>query len=130
VTHGEFVLRMRQVYIDVSLRPWPAQDTGHDPGVGVTVPEPVGEKRPLWSFLGGGRVFAVIGASGSGKTTLVRHTALALCGWHWRFWSRRQLPVLLYLRDHSKSILEEDQAPLLPEVATSAGWLEGRISAA
>jgi hypothetical protein len=127
VTHGEFVLRMRQVYVDVSLRPRPVQDAARDTGVGPMAPEPVGERRSLRSFLGGGRVFAVIGTSGSGKTTLVRHTALAMCGWHWRFWRRRQLPVLLYLRDHAKLILSEEP-PGLPGVAIAAGWLDGKIS--
>ncbi|GLY86882.1 NACHT domain-containing protein [Actinoallomurus iriomotensis] len=128
VTHGEFVLRMRQVYVDVALRPRPPQETERDSGLGPVAPQQAGARRPLQSFLGERRVFAVIGASGSGKTTLARHTALAMCGRHWRFWRRRQLPVLLYLRDHVRSILAE-QPPFLPDVASSAGWLDGRIPA-
>ncbi|MFB9837784.1 NACHT domain-containing protein [Actinoallomurus acaciae] len=126
VTHGEFVLRMRQVYVDVALRPRPPQELERDSGLGPVTPQQAGDRRPLQSFLRDSRVFAVIGASGSGKTTLARHTALAMCGRHWRFWRRRQMPVLLYLRDHVRSILAE-QPPFLPEVASSAGWLDGRI---
>lgn len=113
VTQSEFVLQMRQVYVDVSLRPHPAQDTAHDPGVGPAATGPVGERRSLESFLGGARVLAVIGAPGSGKTTLVRHTALAMCGRHWRFWRRQRLPVLLYLRDHARMILDDDPPGLV-----------------
>jgi energy-coupling factor transporter ATP-binding protein EcfA2 len=129
VTQGEFVLRMRQVYVQLSLRHRPVQATADDQGVGLSVQEPVGERRPLRSFLNEqSRVLAVIGASGSGKTTLARHTALAMCGWQGVSW-RRRLPVLLYLRDHVKMILD-DGPPGLAEVATSVGWLDGRIGAA
>ncbi|TDB88223.1 NACHT domain-containing protein [Actinomadura sp. KC216] len=128
VTQGESVLHMRQIYVHVRLRPWGGQAAYDDAGIGLLPPEEPDEHRTLRSFLGDGRVFAVIGASGSGKTTLVRHTALAMCDQRRVNWRRRQLPVLLYLRDHVDLILQEEQ-PRLAEVATSAGWLEGRISA-
>ncbi|WP_436761603.1 NACHT domain-containing protein [Streptosporangium sp. V21-05] len=135
VTQGAFVLRMRQVYVDVALLPCPARETAGDSGVGARPQEAVEEsdRRSLASFLRRGRVFAVLGSPGSGKTTLVRHTALALSGRNWRiwqreFWHRRRLPVLLYLRGHTRAILAE-QPQDLAEVAVSAAWLRGKIPA-
>jgi hypothetical protein len=134
-TQGEYALKMRQVYVDVALRPKPAHETAPEPGVGHHVPEPVGERRSLLSFLAVGRAYAVIGSPGSGKTTLARHTALSLCApyrrfWDRRFWRRRRLPILLYLRDHAAGILQaDDSAPDLASVAAEAGWLHGKVPA-
>ncbi|MFC0042406.1 NACHT domain-containing protein [Actinomadura rayongensis] len=123
MTQGEYVLRMKQVYVDVALRPRPVQETERDPGVGAAPPGP-GRRGPLSSFLDDNRVFAVIGSPGSGKTTLVRHVALALCRpWSWH---RRRLPVLLYLRDHADAILSGTD---LADLAVSVPWLRGRIPA-
>ncbi|MET8156325.1 NACHT domain-containing protein [Sphaerisporangium sp. NPDC005289] len=135
-TQSEFMLRTRQVYVDVSLMPKPTHDTAREPYVGAVPARPhavPGERRTLESFLAaghdGGRVLAVIGGPGSGKTTLVRTTTLNLSTRTWRFWRRGPLPVLLYLRDHAGA-LPAAQPPGLADVATSAGWLAGRIPAA
>ncbi|MEW2356968.1 NACHT domain-containing protein [Spirillospora sp. NPDC029432] len=125
-TQSEYALKMRQVYVDVALRPKAAHETAADPGVGRTPPGPAPERRSLPSFLGDGGVYAVLGSPGSGKTTLARHTALGLCG---RFRLRRRLPVLLYLRDHAADILDEDAAKDLADVAAAAGWLHGKVPA-
>ncbi|MFJ5550103.1 NACHT domain-containing protein [Streptomyces sp. NPDC093225] len=135
-THGEFVLRMHQVYVDVSLAPGTVQGTAAAPYLG-TVPDEeaaaAGRRRSLASVLQDAedadatRILAVIGGPGSGKTTLARSTALALCEHGRRPWARR-LPVLLYLRDHAAALLA-DEPPSLAEVAVSAGWLEGKVSA-
>ncbi|MFB4312491.1 NACHT domain-containing protein [Actinomadura sp. 21ATH] len=125
-TQGEYALKMRQVYVDVALRPRAAHETATDPGMGRSAPEPAPERRPLMSFLDDGRVYAVLGSPGSGKTTLARHTALSLCG---RFRRRRRLPVLLYLRDHASGILDEEAAKDLADVAAGAGWLHGKVPA-
>ncbi|WP_170322430.1 NACHT domain-containing protein [Acrocarpospora macrocephala] len=136
VTQGEFVLRMRQVYVDVTLQPRPARDTAGDSGLGAGSQEigRPGERRSLASFLREGRVFAVLGAPGSGKTTLARYTALALSEPNRRvlgreFWRPRRLPVLLYLRGHTASLLAEEPESLA-EVAVSSPWLRDRIPAA
>ncbi|MGP4114878.1 NACHT domain-containing protein [Streptomyces sp. 4N509B] len=131
VTQSEFVLRTREVYVDVSLARRPRHETAGEPYVG-TVPTPAaGERRTLRSFLTGdaSRVLAVIGGPGTGKTTLARRTALDLCAspW-WRFWDRASLPILLYLRDH-REIAEAEQPPSLAEAAASAGWLHDRVPA-
>jgi hypothetical protein len=126
-TQSEFVLKLRQVYVDVSLVPQPPQDTAGEPYVGMVRAEPA-ERRTLSSFLArsDGQVFTAIGGPGSGKTTLVRRTALDLCRWSWR---RRALPMIIYLRDHAPAILSAEP-PGLPVVAASAGWTEGKVPAA
>ncbi|WP_079031955.1 NACHT domain-containing protein [Streptomyces specialis] len=126
-----FVLRMRQVYVDVSLMPNPRQAVAREPFLGSVPPaqEAVpGRRRTLQSFLEapGGRVLAVIGGPGSGKTTLARNTALKLSEKGLLARGRRKLPVLMYLRDHAAAILSEE-APGLAEVATEAGWLAGKV---
>ncbi|MER7922270.1 NACHT domain-containing protein [Streptomyces sp. NPDC096057] len=135
-TPGEYVFRMRQVYVDVSLVPQALHAASGEPYLG-TVPggdmSGLGRRRSLDSVLreaqegSTSRVLAVVGGPGSGKTTLARNTALTLCERRWRP-RRRPLPVLLYLRDHSRALLA-DQAPTMGEVAVSAPWLEGKVSA-
>ncbi|KUN57174.1 hypothetical protein AQJ46_48205 [Streptomyces canus] len=136
-TQGEYVLRMRQVYVDVSLVPKPLHATAGEPYVGPVVPGEdaavPGQRRSLESMMRqaerstGGRALAVVGGPGSGKTTLARNTALGLCEGRWRPRGRR-LPVLLYLRDHATALLADDP-PSLSTVAVSAGWLEGKVPA-
>ncbi|MFC4535136.1 NACHT domain-containing protein [Sphaerisporangium dianthi] len=135
-TQGEFTLGTRQVYVDVSLMPKPTHDTAREPYVGAVPARPRAahsERRTLESFLdagdGDGQVLAVIGGPGSGKTTLARSTTFGLSTRGWRFWRRGPLPVLLYLRDHAAALLAEEPRELAA-VATSAGWLAGKIPAA
>ncbi|MGW7610306.1 NACHT domain-containing protein [Streptomyces sp. NPDC054766] len=129
-TQSEFVFRMRQVYVDVSVVPQVLHAAAREPYLGSVGG---GERRSLASVLRGAErdeasgVLAVIGGPGSGKTTLARNTALELCAHRWRPWKRR-LPVLLYLRDHATALLA-DEPPTLETVAVSAGWLDGKVSA-
>jgi hypothetical protein len=129
-TQSEFVFRMRQVYVDVSVVPQVLHAAAREPYLGTVSGT---ERRSLASMLRdaeldeASRVLAVIGGPGSGKTTLARNTALELCAHRWRPWKRR-LPVLLYLRDHASALLA-DEAPTLEAVAVSAGWLDGKVSA-
>ncbi|MEV7200271.1 NACHT domain-containing protein [Streptomyces griseoluteus] len=129
-TQSEYVFRMRQVYVDVSVIPQVLHAAAREPYVGRADGS---ERRSLASVLREGdgaetsRVLAVIGGPGSGKTTLARNTALELCAHRWRPWKRR-LPVLLYLRDHA-SVLLTDEPPALETVAVSAAWLDGKVPA-
>lgn len=123
VTQAEYVLRTRQVYVDVMLRPKPVTDAVTDTGIGPG--SAAGRRAPLASFLTPGRVLAVLGAAGSGKTTLARYTALEMAE---RRWSRGRLPVLLYLRDHAEDLRAEEPEGLA-RVAVAAPWLRGVVSA-
>lgn len=140
VTQGEFVLRTRQVYVDVALQPRPVQEAAGDSGVGLPQRPPQMQRRgSLASFLVRGRALAVLGGAGSGKTTLARYTALDLAErprrqvwrrevWRREAWRRRPLPVLLYLRDHTAEVLADEPAGLA-QVAVSVPWLRGKIPA-
>jgi hypothetical protein len=86
VTQAEYVLRARQVYVDVGLQPREVTGTVPDGGVGGVAAGPAGARMPLASFLTGGCVLAVLGAAGSGKTTMVRYTALEMAEQRWRPW--------------------------------------------
>jgi hypothetical protein len=132
VTQAEYVLRTRQVYVDVALQPRPVTETVPDGGVGGVAATSAGERRPLASFLTPGNVLAVLGAAGSGKTTLARYTALEMAEQRWQpwqagFWRPRRIPVLLYLRDHAQAILAEP-AQNLAAVGAAAPWLEGAVT--
>jgi predicted NACHT family NTPase len=95
----------------------------------------VHERRSIRDFLGRSQpaVLAVVGAPGSGKTTLLRYTARRWCEAHGR---RAKVPVLLYLRDHVKTIVSAP-ATSLAEVARGtvgdlaaaepAGWFEQQL---
>lgn len=132
VTQAEYVLRTRQVYVDVALLPRPVTETVPDGGVGGVAATPTGARKPLASFLTPGNVLAVLGAAGSGKTTLVRYTALEMAEqrlWPWQagFWRPRRIPVLLYLRDHAQAILAEPSQNLAA-IGGAAPWLEGAVT--
>ncbi|MGI5420341.1 NACHT domain-containing protein [Actinomadura luteofluorescens] len=129
VTQAEFVLRTRQVYVDVMLRPRPVTEVVTDTGIGSVSSAEAGRRASLASFLAPGRVLAVLGAAGSGKTTLARHTALEIAERRRRGWRRRrQLPVLLYLRDHAEEIAAGEPEGLA-QIAVTAPWLNGAVSA-
>ncbi|MFB9197656.1 NACHT domain-containing protein [Actinomadura verrucosospora] len=129
VTQAEYVLRTRQVYVDVMLRPRPVADTVTDTGIGSVSSTEAGRRASLASFLTPGRVLAVLGAAGSGKTTLARYTALEMAERR-EPWRRRHglLPVLLYLRDHAEAIADGEPEGLA-QVAVTAPWLDGAVSA-
>jgi hypothetical protein len=132
VTQAEYVLRTRQVYVDVALQPRPVTETMPDCGVGRAAAARAGARKPLASFLMPGSVLAVLGAAGSGKTTMVRYTALEMAEQQWRpwqagFWRPRRIPVLLYLRDHAEAILAEPPQNLAA-IGAAALWLEGAVT--
>ncbi|MEU6745334.1 NACHT domain-containing protein [Spirillospora sp. NPDC046719] len=127
-TRGVYVPELRQVYVDVSLKPQTPQDAASAAYVGHAG-STTGHRRSLRDFLDDdtGGVFAIIGGPGTGKTTLMQATALEHCR-RWRGLRRRRLPVLLYLRDHAAAILA-DPASGLPEVCAAAPWVSGRTPA-
>ncbi|GAA1718291.1 hypothetical protein GCM10009745_78850 [Kribbella yunnanensis] len=122
-TQGEFSLRLRQVYVDVSLASSPS--TAHAPFVGREIQG--GERRSLDSFLSTKEpsVYAIIGGPGSGKTTLLRRTAMMLGE---RRRGRRSLPLLLYLRDHVQEIVS-NPGVTVPQLLADVTWLKGMVTA-
>ncbi|WP_171063981.1 NACHT domain-containing protein [Actinomadura soli] len=133
VTQADLVLRTRQVYVDVMLRPRTVADATTDSGIGPGPSSPTpGRRAQLSSFLTAGCVLAVLGAAGSGKTTLARYTALEMAEqrrwpWHREFW-RPRIPVLLYLREHAAAILASEPEDLA-QVAVDARGLRSVVPA-
>ena len=110
-TVGPFTPELDAVFVNVSLVPRPPQQIG--PGVLPGLADDRAGRRALGDFLGHEKpaVLAVVGSPGSGKTTLLRHAARQAC---LRKRSRRDrsnyvrdIPILLYLRDHADAIAAE-----------------------
>jgi hypothetical protein len=135
-TVGPFTPELDSVYVDVSLASRPPQSIG--PGVLEETAGGAG-RRALEGFLGGPipALLAVVGGPGSGKTTLLRHTARQAClrrpgpGR-----ARRDLPILLYLRDCAAAIAADPGVTLASLVRASlgtlaaaepGGWLERKL---
>lgn len=134
-TIGPFTPELDEVFVDVSLVFRPP----HLISQGVLGDQAGTERRPLSEFIGQRRptVLAVVGAPGSGKTTLLRHTARNVC-MHAGSLGRtgRDLPILLYLRDHASVIATDPTVSLAalvrstlgPLAANEAqGWFEQRL---
>ncbi|WP_100447717.1 NACHT domain-containing protein [Glycomyces xiaoerkulensis] len=95
-THGPYAMRLPEVHVATGLiRPRHGLPDGRHTG------------QSLLEVLEGPerRAFVIIGEPGAGKTTLLRHTALHIC--QSRRHQRRHLPVLVYLRDHVDTILDD-----------------------
>ncbi|WP_436492019.1 NACHT domain-containing protein [Actinokineospora sp. HUAS TT18] len=121
------------VYVDVSIAPTPP----HAAGTGLLATSVAPERHAVGDFLDqkDPRILAVVGAPGGGKTTLLRHTARELC--RSTRGRRRTVPILLYLRDHVRAIV--DQGAPLPAVVRATlgrhaktepeGWFDQRLHA-
>ena len=145
-TRGDYTPGLEEVFVDVSLVPRPPHQALADPLAGTA--EPVGPpaapppaqsavahtdasgvpaRHSIWDFLGRpqGTAVAVVGAPGTGKTTMLQHLALRLARGTGRpprgGRPRRDLPVLLYLRDHAGTIAERPDIPLAEVIRTSLG---------
>jgi hypothetical protein len=141
-TVGPFTPELDAVFVNVSLVPRPPQQIG--PGVLPVLPDDRSERRVLDDFLGREKpaILAVVGSPGSGKTTLLRHAARQACQ---RKRSRRDrsmyvrdIPVLLYLRDHADAITAEPTISVATLLRTtlgavgkeeSPGWFEQQLRA-
>jgi RecA/RadA recombinase len=139
-TVGPFTPELDAVFVDVSLVPSPPQQI--TPGILPDLGGEGAERRVLGDFLGREKpaVLAVVGGPGSGKTTLLRHAAGQAClrkGAHWRRRSHvRDIPVLLYLRDHAAAIASDPAVSVatllratLGEAGADepAGWFERQL---
>jgi hypothetical protein len=134
-TVGPFTPEHDAVFVDVSLVPRPPQQI--KPGI---LPEPADDRarHSLGYFLGRAEpvVLAVVGGPGSGKTTLLRHAARQACMLKRSQNQARDIPVLLYLRDHAAAIAAEPAvsvAALLRSTLGAAGadeppeWFEEQL---
>ncbi|MDW6062868.1 NACHT domain-containing protein [Streptomyces sp. FXJ1.4098] len=122
-TRGDYTPGLEEVFVDVSLVPRPTHEASQESLAGpVPGPPPGGTdggipvRRSIREFLGRpeGAALAVIGAPGTGKTTMLKHLALGLARERGGR-GRRDLPVLLLLRDHIGAITA-NPAITLPEV--------------
>ncbi|NUS86174.1 MAG: NACHT domain-containing protein, partial [Streptomyces sp.] len=143
-TRGDYTPGLEEVFVDVSLVPRPTHEASQESLAGpVPGPPPGGTdggipvRRSIREFLGGpeGTALAVIGAPGTGKTTMLKHLALGLARERGGR-GRRDLPVLLLLRDHTGAITA-NPAITLPEVIGASlrrppddelpGWFERQL---
>ncbi|GAA4554032.1 NACHT domain-containing protein [Amycolatopsis samaneae] len=128
---GFYTPELDEVYVDVSLM-YQAPDRV---AAGLLADRAGTGRLKLGTLIGRSRpvVLAVLGAPGSGKTTLLRHTARHLCGSRR---GRRPVPVLLFLRDHAATIIENPRVALSELVGRQvkqygiddAGWFERQLS--
>ena len=136
-TVGAFTPELDAVFVDVALLPRPPQQIKpsvlSDPTDGLT------GRHALADFLGRPRpaILAIVGGPGSGKTTLLRYTARQACVKpHPRRNPGRDLPILLYLRDHATAITK-DPAVSIPALLGKSlgemgkeeppGWFEQKL---
>lgn len=109
-TQGTYALDLERVFVDLRIVPRPAQQISGAPL--EAIPEALQGRHSIWEYARNGDLqhLAIIGAPGSGKTTLLKHITLLLTKpglVKERFRFRHQLPILLFLRDHSSAILSE-----------------------
>jgi hypothetical protein len=124
-TVGPFTPELDAVFVNVSLISRPPQQIGS--GVLPGLADERTGRRVLGDFLGREEpvVLAVVGSPGSGKTTLLRHAARQAC-LRKRFRRDRRnhvrdIPILLYLRDHAGAITAEPAVSVAALLRTTLG---------
>jgi hypothetical protein len=153
-TRGSYTLELQQVFVDLALLPQPLHRMSADPlhndpqfSADNDFLEKAAIQRSrhsIWELLDPRMTrdhYAIIGAPGSGKTTLLKHVALSMIGDNKRrspTIRQKPLPVLLFLRDHSRTIKEDTTFALtdairsrLPRrlaVAEPPLWFEAQLA--
>lgn len=139
-----YTLALDQVYVDLRVDPSNPQKFNLDP---IAKKDVVGNK-PIWNFLRvqkskstDNTALAIIGPPGSGKTTLLQHIALTFSANHQhRYKIRAYTPILLFLRDHIKTIVQGSppalgklaqahfgNSNLYPTLKPPANWFERHL---
>jgi hypothetical protein len=121
-TIGPFTPELEEVFVDVSL----VSRSPHKIQPGVLGELARSERHALSEFIGRRQavILAVVGAPGSGKTTLLRHTARRACIQAGPFRkTNRDIPILLYLRDHSAEIVRNSSVSLVALARKGLGAL-------
>ncbi|WKX70243.1 NACHT domain-containing NTPase [Streptomyces sp. XD-27] len=138
-TRGDFTPGLEEVFVDVSLVPTPTHTASQESLAGTVRAAGAAVRQSIHDFLGtpDGTALAVIGAPGTGKTTLLKHLALRLAREPGKRGSR-DLPILLFLRDHAAAITADPEITL-PEVIGASlrrlrgdeppGWFDRQLQA-
>ena len=123
ITSG-YAPHLADVFVDVSLVPGPLHDATRVPLAGTPYEGHDRTRHSIRDFLAGSdsKCLAVIGAPGTGKTTLLKHLALDTSRSRRR--NVRDLPVLVYLRDHAEAVTRGEILTLADMVRASVGTLD------
>ena len=122
-TQGIYTLELQQVFVDLKIAPQTLHTASTDP-IRKKRPDER-EAYPIWTYLGNGgngdqnQHLAIIGPPGSGKTTLLKHLAIILTlprRKRTQLKRLKRLPVLLFLREHRKSITADESFALAQAV--------------
>ncbi|KKD05490.1 hypothetical protein TN53_23905 [Streptomyces sp. WM6386] len=110
---GESVPDLADVYVDVTLDPRSVHAVAREPLASAPVPSTTA-RQSIWDFLATpqGAALAIIGAPGTGKTTLLKHLATELAQPVPGRPRRRDLPVMLLLRDRAADIVARPRTTL------------------
>jgi hypothetical protein len=139
-----YTLALDHVYVDLRVDPSNPQKFNIDP---IAQRELTGN-QPIWNFLrlnksrvSEATALAVIGPPGSGKTTLLQHVALTFAyNRQQRYHISAYTPILLFLRDHIRSITQEtpptlgklvdtyfSNDSLFPTLSPPSNWFEKQL---
>lgn len=124
-TQGIYTLELQRVFVELRIAPKPLHEMSTDPI--PPLPQELRGQHPIWDYVHASTLknLAVIGPPGSGKTTLLKHMTLTLAS---GFKLRRQLPILLFLRDHSGKISQDANYPLETAIGENLAQKDGPLA--
>lgn len=140
-TKAGAVLQLQRVFIELDVDVSDPQNVKANP-LALRVSE---NKRQIWNYISQLKqqplkVLSVIGPPGCGKSTLLQYVALTLAGNRQRQYRVPTLiPLLLFLRDHIKPIVEENvtlaelaqrhfsNTTLYPNLQPPANWFQKEL---
>ncbi|PID58826.1 hypothetical protein CSB45_02165 [candidate division KSB3 bacterium] len=110
-------LALTKVFVDLQLAPSHASQVSSNPLEAKSLPG----SQTVWTFLQRLKsqkavALAILGPPGCGKSTLLKYLALTFAGnKQRRYHLRAFVPILLFLREHARTI--HDESPTLAELA-------------